>query len=86
MFKGYVMTIRKNFIFQEDTVKYLEELSKLKNKTQTDIVKEAIEELYKKANIKNKLAILDEIRDSFHGQLTNIDANELHKEKRVEKY
>ncbi len=80
------MTICKNFIFQEDTVKYLEELSKIKNKTQTDIVKEAIEELYKKTNIKKKLAILDEIKDSFHGQLTNIDAKELHKEKRVEKY
>ena len=80
------MNIRKNFIFQEDTIKYLEELSKLKNKTQTDIVKEAIEELYKKANIKKKLAILDEIKDSFHGQLTSIDAKELHKEKRVKKY
>ena len=54
----------------------------MKNKNQTDIVNE----LNKKATIKNKLAILDEIRNSFHGQLTNIDAKELHKEKRVEKH
>jgi len=54
----------------------------MKNKNQTDIVNE----LNKKATIKKKLAILDEIRNSFHGQLTNIDVKELHKEKRVEKH
>ena len=47
----------------------------MKKKIQKDILKE----LNKKATIKNKLAILDEIRDSFHGQLTDIDAKELHK-------
>ena len=37
-------------------------------------------------NIKKKLAILDEINDSFHGLLTNVDAKVSRKEHAMEKY
>lgn len=80
------MTIRKNFNFQEETVRQLEELARLNEKTQTQVVQEALEEMYKKIRIKKKLAILDEINDSFHGLLTNVDAKASRIEHVMEKY
>ena len=68
------MTVRKNFLFDNEVAKHLEEIAKIEGKTQTQITQEAIEERYKKINAQKKLEILDEIADSFHGLLTNVDA------------
>ena len=38
------MTIRKNFLFDEEIAKHLEEIAKLKGQTQTQTVQEFIEE------------------------------------------
>jgi len=70
------MTIRKNFIFDENVAKHLEELAKLENKTQTQTIQELIEQKYKELEKKRKLEILNEVQNAFSGQLTNIDAKE----------
>jgi len=80
------MTIRKNFLFDEEIVKHLEEIAKLKGQTQTQTIQEFIKKEYKKISIKKKLAILDEIEDSFHGLLTNVDAKSARIEHAMEKY
>ena len=80
------MTIRKNFLFEQNVAEHLAEIAKLEGKTQTQIAQEAIEERYKHISIKKKLAILDEIKDSCHGQLTNVDAKTSRKERVMEKY
>ncbi len=80
------MSVRKNFIFREDVAKHLEELSKIEGKTQTQIIQEAIEKLYKEIEKKKKLTILNEIKGSFTGLLTNVDAKEARVEHAVKKY
>ncbi len=80
------MTIRKNFLFDEEIARHLEEIAKLKGQTQTQTVQEFIQNEYKKINAKKKLAILDEIADSFHGLLTDVDAKAARIEHALEKY
>jgi len=80
------MTIRKNFLFDEEIARHLEEIAKLKGQTQTQTVQEFIQDEYKKINAKKKLAILDEIADSFHGLLTDVDAKAARIEHAMEKY
>jgi hypothetical protein len=80
------MTIRKNFLFDEEIAKHLEEIAKIEGKTQTQAIQEAVEEKYKQISIKKKLAALDEIQDSFHGLLTDVDAKSARIEHAMEKY
>jgi hypothetical protein len=80
------MTIRKNFIFDEEIAKHLEEIAKLRGQTQTQTIQDFIQEEYKKISIKKKLAVLDEIEDSFHGLLTDVDAKSVREEHATEKY
>lgn len=49
------MTVRKNFLLDDEIAKHLEEIAKKENKTQTDIIKSMIEEKYKEYSIKEKL-------------------------------
>jgi len=80
------MTIRKNFIFEEEIARHLEELAKAEGKTQTQIAQEAIEERYKQIRIAKKLAILDEIKGSLTGKIGDIDAKEARIQYVSEKY
>ncbi|SFZ97896.1 hypothetical protein MNB_SV-5-466 [hydrothermal vent metagenome] len=80
------MSVRKNFIFDEDVDEHLKEIAKAEGKTQTQITQEAIEERYKKISIQKKLDVLDEIYDSFHGLLTNVDSKASRIEHAVDKY
>ena len=80
------MTIRKNFLFDEEIAKHLEEIAKLKGQTQTQTIQEFIEEEYKKIDTKKKLAILDKIAGSLTGKIGNIDAKEARIEHAMEKY
>ena len=80
------MTIRKNFLFDDEVAKHLEEIAKIEGKTQTQIAQEAIEERYKLISIKKRLTALDEISDSFHRLLTDVDAKEVRIEHAMEKY
>lgn len=49
------MTIRKNFLLDETIAKHLEEIAKKENLTQTDVIKNMIEERYQEYSIKEKL-------------------------------
>jgi len=80
------MSVRKNFNFDETVSEHLEEMAKLEGKTQTQLIQDMTEERYKKIHIKTKLEILDEIQDSFHGLLTNVDAKASRLEHVMEKY
>ena len=70
------MTIRKNFLFDEEIARHLEEIAKLEGKTQTQTIQEFIEKAYKQISIKKKLAALDELAGSFTGLLTDVDAKD----------
>ncbi|GEM_PF-1110907 len=80
------MTIRKNFLFEQKVAEHLAEIAKLEGKTQTQIAQEAIEARYKQISINHKLAMLEEINDSLHGRLTNIEAKRSRLEHTMEKY
>lgn len=49
------MTVRKNFLFDEEIAQHLEEIAKKENTTQTDVVKNLIEEKYQEYSIEEKL-------------------------------
>lgn len=70
------MTIRKNFLFDEEIARHLEEIAKLEGKTQTQTIQEFIEKEYKQISIKKKLAALDELAGSLTGKIGNVDAKE----------
>lgn len=55
------MTVRKNFLLDEEIAKHLEEIAKKENKTQTDIIKYMIEEKYQKYSIQEKLEAFQSI-------------------------
>ena len=52
------MTIRKNFLLDDEIAQHLEELSKKQNLTQTQVIKNMIEEKYEEISIQEKLEIL----------------------------
>lgn len=55
------MTIRKNFLLDDEIAKHLEALAKKENTTQTNIIKNMIQEKYEKISVQAKLDALDEI-------------------------
>jgi predicted DNA-binding protein len=65
--KEYLMSVRKNFIFDEETAEHLEKLAKRDGKTQTQVVKDLIEDEYKEVSKKEKLEAFDRIVGSSSG-------------------
>lgn len=53
------MTIRKNFLLDEEIVKHLQEIAKRQNSTQTDVIKNIIEEKYKEISMQEKIEAFD---------------------------
>jgi len=49
------MTIRKNFLLDEEIVKHLEALAKKENTTQTNIIRNMIEDRYQEISVNEKL-------------------------------
>jgi len=80
------MTMRKNFLFDEQVARHLEEIAKVEGKTQTQVTQEAIEEKYRQISTAKKLATLDEIQDAMHGLLSDVDPRAARIEHAVEKY
>jgi len=80
------MTIRKNFLFDDDVARHLEEIAKAEGKTQTQIAQEAIEERYKKISIEKKLEALARITGSFSGLIGDMDAKDARRKHVLEKY
>lgn len=61
------MTIRKKFIFDKETARYLEEIAKKENITQTDIIKNLIKEKYQEYSIQEKIEAFNSIAGSCPG-------------------
>jgi len=80
------MTMRKNFLFDEQVARHLEEIARAEGKTQTQVTQEAIEEKYRQISTAKKLATLDEIQDAMHGLLVDVDPKAARLEHAVEKY
>lgn len=49
------MTVRKNFLLDEEIAEHLEEMAKKQNLTQTDVIKNMIEEKYREYSVQEKL-------------------------------
>ena len=77
------MTIRKNFLFDEEVAKHLEEIAKAKGKTQTQITQEAIEKEYKAIRKKEKLRALEALAGSCTGMIGDVDMRQARIERAV---
>ncbi len=75
------MTIRKNFLFNKEIVRHLEEIAKEEGKTQTQAVQEAIESKYKYIKKKRKLEIFNLIINSCNGEIGDIDIKNIKEER-----
>ena len=62
-------TVRKNFAFEEDIAKKLEELAKESKKSMTAFIQELIEERYKQKMQKRKIEAFKKINGSGTGLL-----------------
>jgi len=67
------MTVRKNFLFDEKMILKLEEIADKKATTQTKVVFEAIDKLYKEMQKEKKLEALKNLKGSFDGMLKDAD-------------
>ena len=61
------MTVRKNFTMPESSVYDLEEISRLLNKKQSQVIQELIEERMKKVEKQKKLDSLAKMSGMFSG-------------------
>ena len=76
------MTVRKNFVFDEETAHALEEIAKEEGITQTEAVKRAIAELQEKQKRKKRLAALERLAGSVPpGSLVDVDVRQVRVEK-----
>ena len=75
------MTIRKNFLFEQEVAKHLEELAKAEGKTQTQIVQEMTEERYRQIRKKRKLEALEKLKNSPAANIGDIDIQQIRIEK-----
>jgi len=79
------MTIRKNFNFDDEVAKHLEELARVEGKTQTQIVQEMTEERYRQIRQKKKLEALEKLRASANGQIGDIDLKQVRIERAMKR-
>ena len=75
------MTIRKNFLFEQEIAKHLEELAKAEGKTQTQIVQEMTEERYGQIRKQKKLHALSKLKNSPSANIGNIDLKQIRTDK-----
>ena len=76
------MTIRKNFNFNENTAKYLEEKAKREAKTQTQYLEELIEKEIREEKRAKRLKALNALKGCVPaGSLVDVDVREIRIEK-----
>ncbi len=80
------MTIRKNFNFNEEIVKHLEEKAKREAKTQTQYLEELIEKDLREEKRAKRLEALDRLAGSLTGKIGDIDIKEARGDYLAEKY
>jgi predicted DNA-binding protein len=71
------MTIRKNFNFNEETARHLEEKAKREAKTQTQYLEELIEKDLREEKRAKRLEALDRLAGSLSGKIGDIDIKEV---------
>ncbi len=80
------MTVRKNFNFDEELAKYLEEKAKREAKTQTQYLEELLEKDRKEQERAKKLEALESLKGSLTGMIGDIDIKEARVDYVTEKY
>lgn len=63
------MTVRKNFLLDDEIARHLEEIAKKENTTQTNVIKNMIEEKYQKFSKQEKLEAFYSIKGMPSGSL-----------------
>jgi len=61
------MTIRKNFLLDAKIAEHLEKIAKIESTTQTNVIRNMIEEKYEEISIQEKLVIIDKLAGSMNG-------------------
>jgi len=71
------MSVRKNFIFDEEIVKHLEQIAARRAKTQTQIIKELIEKEFKEVSKEQKLEAFYKFAGSGTGLFGDLTIQEI---------
>ncbi len=71
------MSVRKNFIFDEEIVKHLEQIATRRAKTQTQIIKELIEKEYQEVSKEQKLEAIYKFAGSGTGLFGDLTIQEI---------
>ena len=77
------MTIRKNFNFQEENAKYLEQRAEEEAKTQTQLLEELLEKDRKEKIKAKKLEALKRLKGSLSGKIGDVDLKEIRLERAI---
>ena len=80
------MTVRKNFNFDEEMARYLEERAKEKAKTQTKLIEELLAKDRQERQRAKKLEALKKLKGSLSGMIGDIDIKKVRTEYLTEKY
>lgn len=62
-------TVRKNFVFSEETAEHLAELAEDSNESMTAIIQELIEKKYRELRVKKRVAAFEKIKGCATGLL-----------------
>lgn len=71
------MTIRKNFLFDEEIVEHLEKIAQQENSNQTQVLKNLIEEKYQEISVQEKLEALYAFAGSGTGLFGDLTIQEI---------
>ena len=71
------MSIRKNFILEEDIVRHLEKIAIKKNTTQTQIIRDLIEKEYKEVSKEYKLEAIYKFAGCGNGLFEGVSIQEI---------
>ena len=71
------MTIRKNFLLDEEIVEHLKEIAKANNTTQTQVIRNMIEEQHQEIAMKEKLEALKAFAGSGSGLFGELTIQEI---------
>jgi hypothetical protein len=77
------VSVRKNFLFDENIAQHLEEVAKDAKKSMTAIIQEMIEERYDTIRVKKRLKALKAMDNSAYGLLTDKSIQSIKAEKDV---
>ena len=77
------MTIRKNFNFNAEVVKHLEQIAKEEAKTQTQYLEELIENDRRKKKIAKKLEALKRLKGSATAKIGDVDLKQIRIERAI---